>query len=488
MQRRWIVVSLALVLGAAVAGCTGDGKDPDPARPSSTAAVPKVNLTFGVWGSQTETDAYQAVVDTYNANHEEAAVKIEAYATHEDLIAALDSGDVPDVFLVSRSDLADLQERKLNQPIGDLLDDRNVDFGDGYSRPALEAFANDRELQCMPYAISPMVIYYNTALVDFQAMADRGLDVPTVDDEDLAKRPTWTLEQFQTAAAYASRPRRGIAGFYVAPTLRGLAPFIYSGGGQIFDNDEEPTSLAFSSDDTKSALEQVLPLLRDPKLQLSAEMLSEKTPLEWFREGKLGMIAGFRDLVPQLRPTALLDFDVMPMPVVDDAATVGDLTGICIARDTSDVAESADFLVDFISTESVSAVAAAGYLAPANTTVALSDAFLQVGRDPLHSGVFNNSVRNMRIPPLLSNPADLEAAVAEPLKQLMEVEVPDLDLLTEQIDEASQTVLAPPEDSESPSPDDSTTTRPRPAQARPAGCPASAGSGGGWSASRIGLR
>ena len=145
----------------------------------------------------------------------------------------------------------------------------------------------------------------------------------------------------------------------------------------------------------------------------------------------------------------------MPMPVVDDAATVGDLTGICISRDTADVAESADFLVNFISTESVSAVAAAGYLAPANTKVALSDAFLQVGRDPLHSGVFNNSVRNMRIPPLLSNLADLEAAVAEPLKQLMEVEVPDLDLLTEQIDEASQTVLAPPEDSESPSPDES---------------------------------
>ena len=141
-------------------------------------------------------------------------------------------------------------------------------------------------------------------------------------------------------------------------------------------------------------------------------MLSEKTPLEWFREGKLGMIAGFRDLVPELRPTGVLDFDVMPMPVVDDAATVGDLTGICIARDTADVAESADFLVDFISTESVSAVAAAGYLAPANTKVALSDAFLQVGRAPVHSGVFNNSIRNMRIPPLLSNFADLEAAVS----------------------------------------------------------------------------
>ena len=44
-----------------------------------------------------------------------------------------------------------------------------------------------------------------------------------------------------------------------------------------------------------------------------------------------------------------------------------------------------------------------------------------------------------------------EAAVADPLKAMLEVEVPDLDALTQHIDEASQGVLAPP-DTESPSP------------------------------------
>jgi len=453
VRRRWIVVPLALLLGAAVAGCTDDG-DPTPPRPSSTAAVPRANLTLGVWGSKQETDAYRGVVDTYNAYHrDQARVKVKTYGTHGDLTAALDSGDVPDVFLISRGDLADITDRKLNQPLGDLLDDRDVDFGDGYSRPALEAFAGDRQLQCMPYGISPMVIYYNPKLVDFQAMADRGLDVPTIDYEDLTKKPSWSFDQFQTAAEYASRPRKGIAGFYIAPTLRGLEPFIYSAGGQVYDDEDAPTSLAFSSGDTKAALEQVLPLLRDPKLTLSADQLSEKTPLEWFREGRLGMIAGFRDLVPELRPTGTLDFDVMPMPVVDSAATVGDLTGVCIARQTKNVSAAADFLVDFISTESVSAVAAAGYLVPANTDVAFSDAFLQVGRAPVHSGVYNNSIKSMRIPPLVSDFAKLEDAVAEPIEELMTVEVPDLDAITEQIDLASQAVLAPLDDSASASPD-----------------------------------
>jgi multiple sugar transport system substrate-binding protein len=451
VRRSWVAVPLFVLLGAAVAGCD-DEPAPGPARPSSNSVASKVDLTLGVWGSEQEIEAYQAVVDAYNATSDEATVTLQSYPTHDELKAAIDSGKVPDLFLINRNDLADLRANKVNRPIGTLLDDRDVDFGDSYSRPALEAFASDRELQCMPYGVSPMVIYYNPTLVDFEAMAERGLDVPTVDDEDLTKKPSWSLEQFQTAADYASRPRRGIGGFYVAPTLRGLAPFIYSGGGQVFNDDEPPTSLAFSSDDTKSALEGVLPLLRDPKLTLTPQQLEEKTPLEWFREGKLGMIAGFRDLVPQLRPTGTLDFDVMPMPVADQAATIGDLTGVCIANDTENVGESADFLVDFISDDAVSTVAQAGYLTPANTDVALSDAFLQEGRAPVHSGVFNNSIKSMRIFPLVDDMGALDEAVAGPLRQLLEVQVPDLDLLTEQVDEASQIVLAPPE-SESPSPD-----------------------------------
>lgn len=445
MGRRWAVVPLVLALGASVAACTGGDDDPGPGQPTTPAVVRPANLTFGVWGAEPEVAAYQKVVDGFNAASDTSQVKIKSYGSHEDLIAALDEGKVPDLFLVRRQDLAHLQETELNRPLSTLLDERDVDFGDGYSRPALEAFSGDRELQCMPYGISPMVIYYNKALVDFDAMREREIDVPNVDDEDLTKRPAWTYEQFQAAAEYASRPRRGEAGFYVAPTLRGLAPFIYSGGGQIFDDEDQPTSLAFSSDDTRNALEKVLPLLRDPKETLSTEMLAQKTPLEWFREGKLGMIAGFRDLIPELRSTAV-DFDIMPMPIVDDPATIGDLTGICIAKGSDNVSEAADFLVDFVSTDSVAAVAAAGYLAPANTEVALSDAFLQSRKRPIHAGVSNNSIRYMRIPPLIDDVAALEAAVALPLQQVLEVEVLDLDLLTEQIDLASQAVLAPPEE------------------------------------------
>lgn len=455
--RRVAVLGLALLLTAGTAACSGGGDDsPGPSDPtgtasSSAAVIKPAHLTFAVYGAPAEVAAYQSAVDAYDAAHREAKVKLATYDSREALVAALDAGDVPDLYLLDRTDLADVHDRKLNRPVGDLMDARDVDLGEAFSRPATESFALDRQLQCMPYGISPTVVYYNKALVDFPRMAAKGIDVPNVDDADPKAKLSWSFEQFEAAAQFASRPRKGIAGLYVSPTLRGLAPFVYSAGGDLYNDDTTPTSLAFSSDDTRSALRRVLPPLTDPRENLTAEQLAQKTPLEWFEQGKLAMIAGDRSLTPELRSTPGLDFDVMPMPVVDDAATVGELTGLCISSKTRESAAAADFMADFVSAETTSAVAQAGYLSPANVQVALTDAFLQPGQLPVHASVFYDSERNIRIAPLLPDPSALDNAVADPVAQLLATEIPDLDLLTSQIDLESQAVLTPPS-TESPSP------------------------------------
>jgi multiple sugar transport system substrate-binding protein len=271
--------------------------------------------------------------------------------------------------------------------------------------------------------------------------------------EDVRLR--WSLEEFRVAAEFASRPRRGTSGLYVPPTLDGLSPFVLSGGGDVFNDDDEPTSLDFSSDDSRSALEEALPVLRDPRLTLTPDQLARRTATTWFERGKLGMIVGDRSLTAQFRRVPGLEFGVMPMPTIDDAATVGRITGICIAAGTPDLAESADLLVDVISAESVRRVVPAGYLVPANQTVALTDDFLQPVRLPRRADVFNESVSNLYVPPLLDDEVALHEAVEPAIELLLNVEIPDIEALTEQIDAASQTVLSPEEPSEPPSDDPS---------------------------------
>ncbi len=401
-----------------------------------------------MFGPSREVKAFQDVVDAYNETSDDSRVSIVSWPGHDQLLDALRAGKpVPDVFLASRSDLAWLRQQKITQPVDDLLDERGVDFGDDYARDALDAYSVDNRLQCMPFGISPMVIYYNTDLVDFDKMIARGLDVPDVSHS--ANR--WSLEQFATTASFATRPGRRSRGLYVDPTLRGLAPFVYSGGGSLFDDDADPTSLTLSSGGTRAALERTLPLLRDPQLNLTERQLAKATPLEWFERGRLAMFAGFRSRVPELRRVPGLSFDVMPMPVLDSAATVGDITGLCLSSRAASTPEAADFLVHATSTESVARVARAGSLAPANLEVGLSGDFLQPGRQPQHASFFNTAVRSMVIPPLLKNGPELEFAVSADLRELVTVPVlDDLEAITQRIDEKSRLFLDPGSPSESP--------------------------------------
>jgi len=433
----------ALVAGL-LAGCN-DG-EPDP--PGAT--IIPTQLSFSAYGAPQELAAYGRIVDAWNLDNPGAQVTLTTTSDRADQADQLrSSAGVPDVFLVDRRDLGYLRENDLTHPVGELFDQpgRDIDFGDDYPIDSVQAFAHDSDLECLPYAYSPMVIYYNTDLVDFDKMKRRGLDVPTTGN-------AWTFEEFAAAVKFASRPATHAAGVYVEPTLRGLAPFIYSGGGKLYDDPTTPTSLAFSDGDTKSALSTTLELLRNPLFTLSDNQLKKHTALEWFERGRLGMIPGFRSLIPKLRQTKGLHFDVLAMPAINDAKTVGEVTGLCMSKSVQDPEAAADFMYYLSSAKQVSAVAQAGYLVPANLEVTADAAFLQPDQQPASAMVFTNSLRSIVLPPVIDDEAALQAAVGADVRRLFSMGVLDLDVVTERIDTDSQKVLAPETASPSASPSD----------------------------------
>lgn len=451
--KRYAATTLAVGL-AATAGCVprGDSTPPPPSGTSSEptqspAGVPE-GVTFGVWGTSQEIDAYRLAAEAYNQEHPESRVVVNTYEDADAVATAAREGEAPDVFLLSRDELSGLQSGEHVQPLGTLLDERNVEFGDGFFRGALEAFSSDSDLQCMPYGVYPQVAYVNTDLVDMAAMRDEGMDAP-IDREGQTNHSRWSFEQYAAAAEFASRPRAH-KGAHVDATLTGLAPFIYSGGGSVYDDEREPTSLSFASDDTRDVLSTVLPLLRDPTVTLNEQQLQRATPTEWFTRGRLGVLIDDRRLIPQLRNADGLDFDVWPVPRVDGAATVGEYVGACVSPgETDEVGRAVDFLVDLASQEQVRRVATYGYLQPARLDVAHSPAFLQPSLEPAHSDVFNASIRSMVSEPLLSQRDDLEEAVDPLLQELLLTPVLDLEEITERIDEVSLEVLSPEEAEES---------------------------------------
>lgn len=440
-----VVVAMVLYSDSNGPSRGGNGKSPSEGTPGMA------RLVFAVWGNDAEIGAYRKIVADYNKESEVVDVHVEAWPDSSAMLADIRSGEVtPDLYLLPREELAETLDADRNRPLLDLLDARGVAFGDEFSRDAISAFSADDNLQCMPYASSPMVIYYNTDLINFERMAARELPVPPEDLE------YWTLDMFRAAAEFASRPRKQTKGVYIEPTLRGLAPFVYAGGGKLFDEDDDPTSLALSDDDSVDALRQTLEVLRDPTITLTNRQLRSRSAVEYFKDGRLGMIAGFRDLTPELRRVDGLNFDVMPMPELDDDATVGDLTGVCVAEGPQErVEQAADFLVNLLSDDAVTEIAQTGYLMPTKIDVSFSDAFLQPELQPANARAFVSSTQSIVLFPLIEGWPELEHAVDPDLERLLtQPLLEDLDAELEDIDDKSRVVLDPEDDENTDQPSD----------------------------------
>jgi multiple sugar transport system substrate-binding protein len=387
------VTAAVIVIAALVSGCASNDDDPPKTHASPSPATPS-QLTFAVYGPKPVIAAYTRIAAAYNEDHPKTRVVIKGYATHAEAQVALRKqaaeGRTPDLFLADHDDLTELMSDKVIQPVDDLLAEREVDFGDGYARAGLEAFSADARLQCMPADVSPLVVYYNPTLIDLSTVAELGHN--PVDQKD-----GWSLDEFGRAALQARAP--GVRGLYVEPDLEQVAPFVWSGGGEVADDNDEPTTLTLSEGASADALEKLLELVRDPALTFNETALARRSALERFEAGKLGMILGFRDLTPQLRARKGLTFDVMPLPRLSGAATIARMSGLCISAKSEHVDQAADLLTDVISDAGASDLAATGYVMPANLDVVNDDAFLQAGQQPINAQVFGREVRNTQLLP-----------------------------------------------------------------------------------------
>ena len=450
-----------MVLTAVAAGCASED-DPPKAKPTpSPSPSGPTEVTFAVYGPPPVIDAYKQIAANYTVRNPDTKVVVQGYSSHEEAMAAFRSasanGDPPDLFLMNHDDLAGLASARAVRRVDDLLAQREVDFGDGYTRNGLEAFSSDAALQCMPQDVSPLVVYYNPKLIELDKIAEPGRN-PVAQENG-----GWSLEEFRRGAQQARRP--GVRGLHIAPDLEQVAPFVWSGGGDIVDDVEEPTTLTLADGPSANAMERLLELVRNPALTFSQNALRRQSALERFKAGKLGMILGYRDLVPELRSQQALTFDVMPLPRVSSGATIASMAGLCISSKSEHTDRAADLLTEVISDEGASTLARTGYVMPSNLDVVNGDDFLQTGQRPLHSSVFTRQVRDAELLPTTARWPVVERVTARELIRLFyEPVILPLQERLEAIDQASVPLFDPSRasPSSSPSPSASGSESPTP--------------------------
>jgi multiple sugar transport system substrate-binding protein len=186
-----------------------------------------------------------------------------------------------------------------------------------------------------------------------------------------------------------------VRGVYVAPDLTQVAPFIWSGGGHVVDDVENPTTLTLADDASASALEKLLEVVRNPQTTFNEAQIARRSALQRFKTGSLAMMLGYRDLTPQLRTQENLRFDVMPLPKIGTRATSGRSTGLCLSSTSAHPEKTADFLAYAVSDDAMALLASTGYVVPTNLDVVNSDAFLQSSEMPASAAVFPAMVRSI---------------------------------------------------------------------------------------------
>jgi multiple sugar transport system substrate-binding protein len=214
----------ALVLAAAalLAGCGG----------SSGGSGAGVSLQ--VFGDAEELAAYRELVDAYErkVNEEVRLIEVPDRDAHLQKIATgFAGGSPPDVFLVNYRNFAGYAALGALDAAGPRLARSKVLRRRAFYAQPMKAFSYRDTLQCMPQNISSLVVYYNRDLFRQAGLAD--------------PRPGWSYDEFRAAARRLTEPPRTgnevrRYGVGLEPSIVRLAPFVWSAGGDIVDDPENP--------------------------------------------------------------------------------------------------------------------------------------------------------------------------------------------------------------------------------------------------------
>ncbi len=397
-QTMRLVAALA-GLALAAPACGGDDQ---PARsgdePESVPAI-----SFQVTGDPEETRAYKELAQSYKqeTGRTVTVVEVPERDVHlAKLTTGFSAGRAPDVFLLNYRYLGGFAERKVIDPAGPRLDSSDAFAREDFFPLPLEAFEYDGELQCIPQNASSLAVYYNA-----DAFREAGIEPPG---------DSWTYDEFAAAAEKLTGDGRHGVGIDLS-TIR-AAPWVWAAGGDLVDDETNPTRFEFDTPEGRRGLEHVLALRRNGWAP-SADEVDAKGVDDRFLEGSLGMFLSSRRDVPVLRTITDFEWDVAPFPTDVEPASVLHSDGFCMAK--GDKADAAWKWVEYaLGAKGQEVLAASGRSVPSLRAVAESPVFLDADEPPASSKVFVDALSQMHKLPVTPNWVDVEGRTDDVLESL----------------------------------------------------------------------
>jgi multiple sugar transport system substrate-binding protein len=364
------------------------------------------------FGDAEELVAYRDLIDAFEKAEPDIDVEFVETSDRDDLIARLSTafagGSPPDLFLMSYRFYGQFLATGVLEPLQAYLDDSQAFAAEDFYPQAMEAFRQGGEQICMPQNISSLVVYYNKDLFD-----EAGIDDPA---------EGWTWGDFVRKARALTIDRDGDGaidqyGVGLDPEVIRLAPFVWSNGGELVDDEASPTRFSLDTPEALQAMQDFFDLRGVHGVVPSDEELEAEDGEARFLNGTLGMVFSSRRDTPAFRTITEFDWDVAALPMHEQPAGILHSDAYCLTRDSEHKAAAWRFVEFALGTDGAPIVAASGRTVPSLIEVANSEAFLDPDQRPASSRVFLDTIPVIRRVPNISTWPEIEDAANALLEQ-----------------------------------------------------------------------
>lgn len=351
------------------------------------------------WGDIIEMGNVNKIIKDIKAKKGITVVQERAPAGNpylEKLMTQAAANMAPDIIFVEASNFKELYDRGLLLNLSEFIEkDKSGELDiSGYYPEIVNRFTIDGSLYVIPRDIAPIgVVYYNKAAFD-----DAGLPYPTDD---------WNWEQFLYTAKRLVKEENGRIvryGFIDEWTM--WEPWVYSNGGAMVDNVQNPTKCVLDSKAATDGMQFRADLSLKHKVAPVPAVISQQTQ-GWygsaglFVNGQVGMFmtgywkSGF------FRTHSKLDFDIVLFPKGPGGkrafATGG--SGYAITSQSKNPQAAWEVLKRFSGEQGQRDLASQGGLQPAIMELAQSEIFMD-DKPPKNKKIMHEAVKYIVFSPL----------------------------------------------------------------------------------------
>lgn len=346
-----------------------------------------IEIRVAYWGSPEEIRIITDTVRNWEKDNPGISVKLQHTKGGPDYISKIltqiAGGDAPDIVFAEVNVFVPMFEKGVFLDLTPFIKkDKEFNIND-FFQPVVRRFTRNGKIYCIPRDTAPFAcVYYNKKLFD-----EAGIDYPTDD---------WTFDDLvRIAKKLTKRDSSGRIiqyGFYSWAWMN----FVYSFGGRIVDNVENPTRCTLDEASALRGLQFYIDLCH--KYKVSPPPLALKSmdqgPLEMFMAGKLAMFNSGIWETPRLRSITDFDWDVVMFPrgPVKRAFGTGG-SGYCILKSTKHPEEAWKVLKCLAGDYGQIWLAKTGLAQPANRRIAEGKYWAKSTEKPLNKKMLNEAVK-----------------------------------------------------------------------------------------------